>query len=151
MVVIENTGRTKLKLRYRVSLLPGLNEVDVDAWSLCRRDPITQHYLGVGRVRVHGVPSIEVQPELPFDKKESAPEPAVVEKQKQEPIPASEPIASRGNGNGERPSVPTGMSAVDARAFVKACRRPDVLERMLSLETRGSVVTAIEKRLQQLA
>ena len=139
MFLIENTGQVKLRLRFRVTLMPGMNEIDEDAWSLCRDDPITSCYLATGRVRVCKSPGKE--------------KPCAGEVPQVLPVPT--PAASPESGpvhqcEQKHTSSSVRMDATDARSFVKKCRRPDVLQRMLEAEPRVSIRTVIEKRLQQL-
>jgi hypothetical protein len=124
MVRVENTGKGKLNLHHGVSLAPGVNEVDSAAWDKCKQESLTQHYLGQQIVKVVSGSSVEptVKP------KASA--------QKPEVEPGTQSLS--------------GMKAKDAISYVGQCEDFAALEEWLDMEDRSTVVSAIEKRLQQL-
>lgn len=125
-VVVRNTGRAKLNLRYGVSLPPGDTEVDCEAWGKCRVDPITRHYLEyqsilVVRNSADDLPNPE--PEMPSDADVESPE--------------------------DGPGI-LDMKAKDAIAFIKGCSLTSDLGFMLMHEERTTVLSALHKRLEEL-
>lgn len=140
MMLVENSGRGTLNLRFKVSLKPGINEVDSEAWEQCKDDGITKHYLGARQVRVvSGDASKSAS-------KPKASTPAPVAQPEPEPdVPEPEPEAEP-----EHP-VLCDMSAKDAIAYAKVCDDYDFLEQSLEEGVeRPTVAWAIEKRLIEL-
>lgn len=134
MIRVENSGKGPLKLRFGVVLSPGVNNVDPTAWDKCKSDPITQHYLNpaVGRVKVLGIES------------------SLNNKGPSSPAATHEDENSSSPSNGGEEEAPKRMSARDTKKYVKTCRSPEVLHKMLEEEDRTSVKDAIEVRLEEI-
>ena len=148
-ILVDNSGRGTLNLRFKVSLKPGVNKVDSDAWDQCKKDDITKHYLSSRQVRV-----------VSGDAKPTA---------KPEPPPVAESNAaavvsfmSKGDDDADDgdevenedvigdPETLLKMNAKDAIAFVKGFSNYEQLEAMLEVDERSTVAAAIEKRLSEL-
>lgn len=135
MVAVENTRKNTLKLRFGVTLDPGVNDVDCDAWSECKKDFITKHYLQYRYVKVIS------------DKPPSPPEPP-----EQGNHGVQLPEASCLIPEQPEPQLAvTELKAKEAISYVGECTDAPELEELLAHEKRVTVREAINRRLHELS
>ena len=132
MPVVQNRRPGKLCLRFGVHLDPGRNAVPDDAWQKCAEDPITQHYLTSGEVRVVGGVSDDMQTPC------VSVTPVVAEAPPVQAPPPEEPL-------NEPP-----LRAKDIIANLGDISDVDELRDMLQTEQRTTVLAALEKRIAEL-
>lgn len=154
---VTNNRRGKVRLAGGVELCPGENRIAHAAWRKCCDHPITQHYISRGELQVAPASACskamgnrptckkasqaEAGPYVP----ESPPLPLTpVEPARQEPPPADETDVF---------GVPMGLELMRARDVIGLVRLTyDVraLRQMLTIESRATVVRAIDQRICEL-
>lgn len=146
MVCVENTRPSTLKLRFGVTLAPGVNAVDRFAWGRCKSDPITKHYLSHRFIRVVSGPEKTETPKAAGarPKPEVGPEPRTPGAGPA-PLSKAEPLEK-----GHVGIDPAGMLAKEVIEYVKACDDSQELLDMLPEVARVTVREAVEARLREL-
>jgi hypothetical protein len=124
MVCIQNDG-PKLTLVGRVELLPGVNNVDDDAWRKCFQHKMTQIFLSTGQIRV--IVAAE----------DAAPTKDPV---RDAPAPVEE----------AKPEEPVRMKAAEVVAAVRTSTDVEALHDLLHSDERLTVQAAVNARLDAL-
>jgi len=136
---VINARRGKLRLAHGVILQPGLNEVPPDLWARCEGHPLTQHYVQRRDVLVPpGPPPVEADPIGTVAPKTAPPADPTTGDTGQAPTPVAPPAR------------PDELKAKEAISVIQACRDANLLRELLSVESRFTVVRAIEKRILDL-
>lgn len=150
MVSVQNKRSGALNLRFGVKLSPGLNEVAPEAWSKCKEDILTKHYLSRRDIFVV-TDAVSEQPP-PVVKKEQVKHSSsfttsdiIDEQKKREPEPIND--NDMADVDAEKASE---MKAKDVIVLVQESKDVKWLENLLEFDARATVQVAIEKRLGEL-
>lgn len=149
-VHVKNTRRGALRLAFGVRLHPGLNAVDFDAWARCRDHPVTVHYVQRGEVVVvpASVPTADAGTSA---EAETPPLPSPDMTPAQDLLPGT--VANGSDMDDPAPVTPVSpesMKAKDAIAAVGKMFDLNELYSFLRVESRTTVVRAIEHRIEEL-
>lgn len=157
VVIIKNARRGKLRLAFGVQLKPGLNEVEQSAWEMCREHPITGHYLTRGEIAVASEPrAVTPSVESPIVSNEGSDAARYVPESPQLPLVVEEAPAAPDEQPGVADSEPSGLPdfenlrAKDAVMALQSIDNVGDLRHLLRVESRSTVVRAIERRLADL-
>lgn len=130
-VLVMNPGG-RLNLAAGVSLAPGLNEVDGEAWKACAAHPVTRTFLDRGKI------SITTGPQ---DVKAAAEPPLTEEPADLAPGPVPDEVTL--------PDL-SAMKVREAKDWIHDCADPMLLGLLLDAEKRKSIRTTLENRLEDL-